>query len=657
MRIKWFSFVRILGLILVLTYHFFKIQLPGGFIGVDIFFTFSGYLITALMVDEFTRSQNFKLVAFYRRRFYRIFPPLALAVLISMPFTFLVSPDFVANIGKQIAAALGFTTNFFEIATGGNYETQFIPHLFVHTWSLAVEMHYYLFWGLMAFLLAALIRHHTKKQGLYGSDPTQNIVVFKIWLFVFALIFALTSLASMIFLAQPLKEFSPVYFSSLTHSFPFFIGSGLGVLAGIKNTSTRFRHLVAHFPRWLAITTMMMSAIVLIALSFVFKFDALSTYRYGFLIASLLAGMMIIAARILHEKTPNTNEPKVVTFLADTSYSVYLFHWPLFVVFSHLFSAVEAAALTVVLSLIFSALSYYVLEPWIAGKPVRLGRHELQHTRHHWLLVTGQLAFTLVIAALVGITGYTVQAAPQQTGLETNLWVNGIYQDVTQIQTAHDQVSSELQTKKALAKADQAKKSATTASEKAAAEQKATAASIPDGVSIIGDSVTLGTSRYLSAHVPDNAIDAEGNRTMNLAYNVMMQQQQNHNLRRDVVIAIGTNALNDWQLQTQRVIDSLNPGHRLIFMTPHDGHATPSYNSEKLAVFERTLPDKYDFITIADWNRLAKQHPEVFKGTDGTHFGGVRQGDILFAQCINAALAQAKKQPVKRATNTTTKDK
>ena len=154
MRIKWFSLVRITGLLLVLLYHFFQKAFPGGFIGVDIFFTFSGFLITSLLIDEFARSKAIDLRGFLKRRFYRIVPPLVLMVLIVMPFTVLIRKDFVAGIGTQIAAALGFVTNFFEILSGGNYESQFIPHLFVHTWSLALEMHYYLLWGVATWFLA-----------------------------------------------------------------------------------------------------------------------------------------------------------------------------------------------------------------------------------------------------------------------------------------------------------------------------------------------------------------------------------------------------------------------------------------------------------------------------------------------------------------------
>ena len=70
MRIKWFSLVRVTGLLLVLLYHFFQKAFPGGFIGVDIFFTFSGFLITALLIDEFARKQGIDYLAFLKRRFY-----------------------------------------------------------------------------------------------------------------------------------------------------------------------------------------------------------------------------------------------------------------------------------------------------------------------------------------------------------------------------------------------------------------------------------------------------------------------------------------------------------------------------------------------------------------------------------------------------------
>jgi len=143
MRIKWFSLVRITGLLLVLLYHYFQGVFPGGFIGVDIFFTFSGFLITALLIDEFAKKKEIDIQGFFKRRFYRIVPPLVFMILVVMPFTLLIRKDFVAGIGTQIAAALGFVTNFYEMLSGGSYESQFVPHILIHTWSLALEVHYY----------------------------------------------------------------------------------------------------------------------------------------------------------------------------------------------------------------------------------------------------------------------------------------------------------------------------------------------------------------------------------------------------------------------------------------------------------------------------------------------------------------------------------
>ncbi|MCC9715164.1 acyltransferase, partial [Streptococcus agalactiae] len=201
MRIKWFSLVRITGLLLVLLYHFFKNSFPGGFVGVDIFFTFSGFLITALLIDEFSKTKKIDFVSFCRRRFYRIFPPLVLMVLVTIPFVFLVKSDFRASIGSQIMTALGFTSNFYEILTGGNYESQFIPHLFVHTWSLSIEVHFYVLWGLTVWLLSK--RSKDQKQ-LRGT-------LFLISMGIFGV-----SFLTMFVRAFFVDNFSTIYFSTLS---------------------------------------------------------------------------------------------------------------------------------------------------------------------------------------------------------------------------------------------------------------------------------------------------------------------------------------------------------------------------------------------------------------------------------------------------------
>ncbi len=134
---------------------------------------------------------------------------------------------------------------------------------------------------------------------------------------------------------------------------------------------------------------------------------------------------------------------------------------------------------------------------------------------------------------------------------------------------------------------------------------------------------------------------------MNLAYQVMIDQQYNHTLREYVVVCVGTNALDDYAVQTMKLVHDLDKGHKLIFMTPYNANADDSYISTKLGNLERKLPAKYKFITIADWGKIASQHPDVFDGTAGVHFSGRPSGDILYAKVINQGLKDAQETPVK----------
>lgn len=379
------------------------------------------------------------------------------------------------------------------------------------------------------------------------------------------------------------------------------------------------------------------------------KFDAASTYPIGLLIATLLVMIMIVAARLLHEHTPTVEEPKITTILAALSYGIYLYHWPLFVIFSRLLNSGQAIAATLALSLSFAALSVYVIEPLIAGKT---------HLRHNSLAVAGVF---VIAAALTVVTGRQVQAAPALSQLDTTLWTEGIQQDIAQyrrakpeIVAAHTprQTAAETRLAQSRAAAAQAAKGDPHAISPKSSEYGGCTPH-PRRVSIIGDSVTLGTASYLSAHVANALVDAEGDRTMNQAVSLVAQQQQAGTLREFVVIACGTNSLADYAKVLQQLLDTLEPGHKLVLVTPYNGKAQSDWNSSKLTVLERALPASHDWVTLADWATTAAAHPHVFKGTDGVHFGGHQDGNVLFAQTINDALIAAAKKPAKKNKSST----
>ena len=603
MRIKWFSLIRITGLLLVLLYHFFQTIFPGGFFGVDVFFTFSGFLITSLLLEEFGQKGKIDILGFFRRRFYRIFPPVVLMILVVMPFTFLVRQDYVAGIGGQIAGVLGFMTNFYEMLTGGSYESQFIPHLFVHNWSLAVEVHYYILWGLAVWLMS--------KQAKTGGQLRGMV-------FLLSSITFVVSFLSMFIGSFIVSSYSTLYFSSLTHVYPFFLGSVLATLIGVRHTTPLLKRLNQTLDLKQTLLVFSAGLGVLLLLTFFVKFNYLFAYLLGFLLASLAALLMIVAARLLHEKTPTIEEPKVISFLADTSYAVYLFHWPFYIIFSQLMSNLPAVILTTIFSYLFASLSFYVIEPFIAGKNSSL-LQKVKEIPHIQPIFAGSVGFLSLLTLIVMLI------APQVGAFETDLMVNGLNQAQTNITRTKTM-------------ADQA---------------EASRYNIAEGVSIIGDSVTLRATPGLKEVLPDAQTDGQVSRNTKQANAIMLNHSQNKVLPKIVVIATGVNNPEDYKADIDSLITNLPKGHQLVLVTPYEGDKTQATQPyvEQYASYVREVAQKYPYIEVADWNQVSKDHPDIWKGTDQVHFGSdntkLEEGAKLYAETIASAIKALADKPVK----------
>lgn len=603
MRIKWFSLIRITGLLLVLLYHFFQTVFPGGFFGVDVFFTFSGFLITSLLLEEFGQKGKIDILGFFRRRFYRIFPPVVLMILVVMPFTFLVRQDYVAGIGGQIAGVLGFMTNFYEMLTGGSYESQFIPHLFVHNWSLAVEVHYYILWGLAVWLMSKQAKTGGQLRGMVFLLSSTTFVVSFLSMFIGSFI---------------VSSYSTLYFSSLTHVYPFFLGSVLATLIGVRHTTPLLKRLNQTLDLKQTLLVFSAGLGLLLLLTFFVKFNYLFAYLLGFLLASLATLLMIVAARLLHEKTPTIEEPKVISFLADTSYAVYLFHWPFYIIFSQLMSNLPAVILTTIFSYLFASLSFYVIEPFIAGKNSSL-LQKVKEIPHIQPIFAGSVGFLSLLTLIVMLI------APQVGAFETDLMVNGLNQAQTNITRTKTM-------------ADQA---------------EASRYNIAEGVSIIGDSVTLRATPGLKEVLPDAQTDGQVSRNTKQANAIMLNHSQNKVLPKIVVIATGVNNPEDYKADIDSLITNLPKGHQLVLVTPYEGDTTQATQPyvEQYASYVREVAQKYPYIEVADWNQVAKDHPDIWKGTDQVHFGSdntkLEEGAKLYAETIASAIKALADKPVK----------
>jgi len=167
------------------------------------------------------------------------------------------------------------------------------------------------------------------------------------------------------------------------------------------------------------------------------------------------------------------------------------------------------------------------------------------------------------------------------------------------------------------------------------------------GVTVIGDSVCLGARKKLMESIPNCIVDAEGNRQMWQGHRLLMQLQNNGSLREYIVVALGTNQNENSLRFIDRIIEDIKPGHRLIFVTPFNGAMTRTWNTYKIIEYQRTLPAKYPFITIADWAALIEGQTQLL-ASDKIHIGGLTVAISLYTNLVIDAINVSAKKPVKQ---------
>lgn len=606
---------------MVMIYHFFPRILPGGFIGVDLLFALSGFLIASMAIDQIADSGRFEPVFFLRKRFYRLVPTLLLTVGTTLLLSLRVSSDYRANLGRQLAAVFGFMTNQYEIVSGGTYETQFIPHLFLHTWSLGIELHFYLFWALLLYLL---LRFLLKKRKAFLDSPefSERRMIYwrrriiSRWILRLALAVILLSLVR-VYLAQRMgASVASLYFSDSARFYPFFGGVLAACLTGMRYTSLAFRKLSRRIPMRVSAGLYFGSMAVLLILAVLLHYDSAWTYGIGLPLVALVSTVLLLSARVFHKKSRRMKEPLAVTILARSSYGIYLFHWPLAILLKAMLPHWAALLLTVLLSVFMGIFANYIWDPLIAGKPVRIGNFA-KKTRIGTAAALACAAFFAI--SMVPI----VHAAPAVTSLEEQMHIGSVEQNIDKMTSAYKrtvEIEEEIERKK------------------------------PDSCFIIGDSVLLGPRSYLLEHIPESEIDAKGYRNIQAASSVLEERLKTEPVPKDIILACGVNSLDNPEEALERIIDLVPDGHRLIVVTPHDGRATEGWTVTKLLNYEMTIEDKYPFVTLADWHSIAVQHPEYYKGTDGVHFYGIEEAYEAYANMLNDAIMRAKDRPLKGET-------
>ncbi|MGD9737534.1 MAG: acyltransferase family protein [Solirubrobacterales bacterium] len=298
--------MRALAVLAVFGYHAGVGWLPGGFLGVDVFFVISGYLITSLLLREFQRGGHIELGRFWLRRAQRLLPAVAVLIAVSIALAAIFAPERLEAMRGDALASLFYFANWHFVFGHESYFEQFgRPSLFTHLWSLSVEEQFYLFWPL-AF--AAGMKLFGRRRLLLG-----------------VLAGALASVALAWILFDPGGDASRVYYGTDTHAVGLLAGVALALVwSPIELRRHRAGPLVG--PILDAVGVLALGYLVLSFLH-VHDYD-LALWHGGYLWLAIATALLLAALAHPAARLGPILGQKPMLWLGLRSYSFYLWHWP-----------------------------------------------------------------------------------------------------------------------------------------------------------------------------------------------------------------------------------------------------------------------------------------------------------------------------------------
>lgn len=635
--------LRAVAVVAVVAYHASLEHTPGGFFGVDVFFVISGYLVTSLFLLRSSSDRLSDTVDFWKRRALRLVPAALAAVLVTWLAFVLLDVREPGSLSSEAAAALGYVANWFFLFRNQSYfETISQPSPFLHFWSLAVEAQFYLIWPLL--LLAAM---------RFGG---------RLATFAMAISLAAVSTVVVASLYDPASDPSRAYYGTDSRAAGLLLGAAVAIVLR-PGFSGRGVRPVVEVTGWAG-----MAALVWLVTQ-VSEFDPF-IYQGGFFLAASATVGVILAALHGRNSVAYVLSLAPLRWLGQRSYSIYLWHWPVFVLTQPQLS-IELRSFSLLLArlgatLILAELSYRLVENRFrsGGDWWRLPKFERTTPdvwREPWarpaaIVSAGVLA--IVIAGGLPIrTGLASELAEEAAVVATQEAItvseSPPVSTATPLAPVHVELPASMipitptpegtSSAAAPTAAPTAEPSGTSSAVPAPAST-ATATAVPSGtppagsavVSAIGDSVMLGAKAALEEAIPGITVDAEVGRQLWSGDEVASAMREAGTLGDIVVVQLGDNGMFT-TAQFDALMDSLAGVKVVIFVNVTVPRRWEGEVNEALA--EQTAGR--DGVVLADWHSISAEEASFF-GADGVHLTGAGRAAYaaLIHQHVLAAIEQ-----------------
>ncbi|WP_283620757.1 acyltransferase family protein [Limosilactobacillus avium] len=590
--------LRTLAVLGVIVYHLLPNVLQGGYLGVPLFLLISGYFVTYQISKHLMQDGFFDILAFYKRRFKRLYPVLIAMLVLTTAYITLFARPLLHHIKAIVLTNLLWVYNWWEIKNGQSYFDQFggiSP--FTHLWTLGVEAQFYLLWPLILILLFRIL----------GKKKRVARVV---------LLLAIASAVEMALLYDP-ANINRVYYGTDTRAFSLLLGSWLGLTWPLNRLRKNLIQSDINLLNGLGIA----SIIITIIGFFTLNGQNPATYRGGMFFYSFVG--MITTAMILHPGASMNRwmTNPVFTWIGKRSYGIYVYQYPVMAFYER---AIHVGVHPVINSLIelviigvVSELSYQLLEKPLAHYDWTNIRQDLHSIKTISLQGGIKMAFSVIALgiALFGLSQPDHQ--PAKTAVQVRIEHNH------QLAAQHNKQLAE------------GKKTSTEKSGKLEKKYNLTAQQVKalknTKVTAIGDSVMADAANSIQELMPQAYVDAKVGRQGSEAPAVISQLKSDGHLNKNVVLNLGTNGAMTKETVNE-ILSGIGSNRQVYWLTAH----VPTKPWQQTVNREiKAAAKKHKNVHVIDWSAESNNHADWF-ADDNVHMD--EQGNIHYTRMVAKAI-------------------